>query len=93
MPRPRLRRRIRGRPNSDYFKPVGIPLRNLEEIELEMQEFEAIRLIDFKKIPQELAARQMKISQPTFSRILKTAREKIAQAIIQGKAIKINKSK
>jgi len=77
MPRPRLRRRIRGRPNSDYFKPVGIPLRNLEEIELEMIN----------------AAERMGISQPTFSRILKTAREKIATSIVQGKAIKINKSK
>ena len=58
MPRPRLNRKIRGKPNADYFKPAGIPLKELEEIKLEMQEFEAIRLIDFQKIPQEEAPRR-----------------------------------
>ncbi len=91
MPRPKLKRRIRGKPHSNYFKPAGIPIKDLEETNLEMQEFEAIRLIDFKGIPQEKAAELMKISQPTFSRILKSAREKISQAIVQGKAIKIEK--
>ena len=93
MPRPKLRRRIRGKPSSDYFKPAGIPLKKLKEIKLEMQEFEAVRLVDFKKIPQEIASKQMEISQPTFSRILKIAREKIAEAIVAGKAIKIDKLK
>lgn len=91
MPRPRLNRRIRGKPNSNYFKPAGIPLKDLVEISLEMQEFEALRLIDFLKISQDEAAKKMEISQPTFSRILKTAREKVSEAIINGKAIKIEK--
>jgi predicted DNA-binding protein (UPF0251 family) len=92
MPRPRLKRRIRGKPNSDYFKPAGIPLKNLEETKLEMQEFEALRLIDYNKVPQEKAAEQMNVSQPTFSRILKSAREKISESIVKGKSIKIEKA-
>lgn len=93
MPRPCKRRRIRGNPNSDYFKPAGIPIRLIDETLLNMDEFEAIRLIDFKEIPQEEAAEKMQISQPTLSRILKSARKKISDAIINGKAIKIEKPK
>jgi len=61
----------------------------LEESSLDISEFEAIRLIDFKRIPQNEAAKKMKISQPTFSRILNIGREKIADAIVNGKAIRI----
>jgi len=89
MPRPFKRRRIRGNPNSSYFKPAGIRTIELEETILKLAEFEAIRLIDLNEIPQEEAAEQMQISQPTLSRILKSARKKIADAIINGKAIRI----
>jgi predicted DNA-binding protein (UPF0251 family) len=89
MPRPCRRRRVRGRPNSSYFKPAGQRITELEETILTMPEFEAIRLIDLKEIPQEEAAQKMEISQPTLSRILKSARKKIADSIINGKAIKI----
>ena len=88
-PRPCLRRRIRGRPSSSYFKPVGIPITDLEEIKLTLAEFEAVRLIDFEQIPQKKAAEKMEVSQPTLSRILTSARKKISEAIIKGKAIKI----
>jgi len=91
MPRPCKRRRIRGNPNSNYFKPAGIPIRELKEIELEIAEFEAMRLVDFQGISQEQSAKQMQISQPTLSRILSSARNKIADSIINGKAIKIIK--
>ena len=91
MPRPCIRRRVFGRPNASYFKPAGIPLRHLEESVLTLPEFEAIRLIDLNEEPQEQAGKQMQISQPTLSRILKSARKKIADAIITGKAIKIEK--
>jgi predicted DNA-binding protein (UPF0251 family) len=93
MSRPCKRRRIRGNPHSNYFKPAGIPLNQLNEIELTMDEFEAIRLVDFQEISQELASRQMQISQPTLSRILSSARKKISDSIINGKAIKIEKFK
>ena len=91
MPRPCKQRRIRGRPDSSYFKPVGKRMFELQEIVLTLPEFEAIRLIDLNGIPQEEAGNKMQISQPTLSRILKSARNKIADAIINGKAIRIEK--
>ena len=91
MPRPCKRRRVRSRPNSSYFKPAGIRKTQLDEIVLESDEFEAINLIDVNMIPQQKASEKMQISQPTFSRILSSGRKKIADAIVNGKAIKIIK--
>ena len=91
MPRPHKRRRVMGKPNSSYFKPAGIRMIELEESILTMSEFEAIRLVDLNEVPQEEAGREMQISQSTLSRILKIGRKKIADAIVNGKAIKIEK--
>ena len=91
MPRPCLRRRVRGRPNSSYFKPAGIRMIDLEESVLEMSEFEAIRLVDLKGVSQDEAGMKMQISQSTLSRVLKNGRKKIADAVVNGKAIKISK--
>ena len=63
----------------------------LEESVLSMSEFEAIRLVDLNEISQEEAGKQMRVSQATLSRILKFGRKKIADAIVNGKAIKIDK--
>jgi predicted DNA-binding protein (UPF0251 family) len=90
MPRPRIGRRIRFSPETTYFKPAGISLRDLEESVLERDELEAIRLVDLKGIEQTRAAEQMNISQPTLSRLLTSAREKIAEALVNGKAIRVN---
>jgi predicted DNA-binding protein (UPF0251 family) len=90
MPRPHKRRRVQGRPNSSYFKPAGIPKSELKEIVLTSDEFEALRLIDLEKRQQQEACEKMEISQPTLSRILQSARNKIADSIINGKAIKID---
>ncbi len=89
MSRPRLRRRIRFRANTTYFKPAGIPMRNLEQEILNSDEIEAIRLIDHDEIEQKKACKKMGISQPTLSRLLKSGRKKISQALIHGKSIKI----
>lgn len=91
MPRPCIRRRVRGRPNSSYFKPAGKRIIEIDETILSMPEFEAVRLVDFKQVTQEKAGEQMQISQSTLSRILQSARKKIADAIVNGKAIKIIK--
>lgn len=90
MPRPRLYRRIRFRPQATYFKPQGIPMRFLEVIELTKEEVEALRLKNLKNLDQEEAAKEMKTSQSTFQRILSSAYKKISEAIIKGKAININ---
>lgn len=89
MPRPRKRRRVRGKPNSSYFKPNGIPLKDLEEVILFSDELEAIRLKNLEELDQKEAAKKMEISQPTFHRLLNSANKKITQALVNGKAIKI----
>lgn len=89
MPRPRMLRFIRGMPRVNYFKPAGIPLRALGEIVLTVDEFEAVRLRDLEGLTQTEAAKRMRISQPTFQRIYDSARKKIAQALVEGKALRI----
>lgn len=91
MTRPKIPRIIKFNPNIVYFKPRAVPLSILEEMELKTDELEAIRLCDYKGLKQTKAAKQMKISQSTLQRILNLARQKIAEALIQGKAIKINR--
>jgi len=91
MPRPKLKRRLRFSPEVLYFKPRGVPLSVLEEVELLPDELEALKLHDVDNLDQTAAAMKMKISQPTFGRILDKAYKKIATAIIKGKAIKIVK--
>lgn len=76
-------------PAVTYYKPRGIPLRILEEVTLEPDEFEAIRLHDAEGLDHRQAAAKMGISQPTFSRILTGAYRKIADALVTGKAIRI----
>jgi predicted DNA-binding protein (UPF0251 family) len=89
MPRPFCNRRIAGRPAVPVFKPMGIPLHDLEAVNLTLDEFEAIRLADLDSCYQELAASQMQVSRPTFSRILDTAHRKLADALVHGKALRI----
>ncbi len=89
MPRPRLCRRIRFETNTNYFKPQGVPLRELEVVELTLEEMEAIRLRHINNLDQTQAAEEMNTSQSTYQRILYSAYEKITDALINGKAIKI----
>ena len=89
MVRPRLRRRIRFNPEVTYYKPLGVPMRFLKEIELTNEEVEALRLKNIKDLDQVECARRMKTSQSTFQRILSSAYKKITEALIEGKAIKI----
>ncbi len=89
MPRPRIPRCVRFKPNVYYFKPQGIPLRMLEEVVLLPDELEALKLYEVDGLEQTTAAEKMKISQPTFARILDSANKKIANALVKGKAIRI----
>ena len=91
MPRPRIPRCLRFKPNVYYFKPQGIPLRELEEIVLLPDELEALKLHEIDGLEQIVAAKRMEISQPTFARILGSGQKKVAEAIIKGKAIRIEK--
>ena len=89
MPRPRLTRRVFSEPNVNYFKPAGVRMAGLEEIALKVEEFEALRLKDLEEMEQEEAAEKMGISQPTFCRLVSSARKKVADAIVNGKAIRV----
>lgn len=92
MVRPKNPRHLRFNPRVMYFKPRGVPLSELEEVELLSDELEALKLHDVDGFDQIEAAKKMKVSQPTFGRILDKAYKKIAKAIIEGKAIKIIKN-
>ena len=89
MPRPRKPRYLRFQLNVYYFKPRGVPLRFLEEVKLLPDELEALKLAEVENLKQTKAAKMMRVSQPTFARILSSAHKKIAEALITGKAIRI----
>ena len=91
MVRPIKPRRVLFDPDVVYFKPRAVPLFMLEEVDLGIDELEALRLCDYKNLEQTETAKKMKISQSTLQRILTSARKKIAEALIEGKAIKIRK--
>jgi len=73
------------------FKPCGIEKVNLERVILNEDEMEAIRLSDFEGLYQQECADRMEISRTTFSRLIESARKKIADALINTKALRINK--
>ena len=88
--RPRKNCRVTVEPRVDFFKPRGIPLSHLEQVGLAVDELEALRLADFLGLSQTEAGTLMKVSRPTFGRILGRARKKVADALIHGKAIQID---
>jgi len=90
MVRPRKIKIVNFEPGVTYFKPRAVPLSQLEEVELTLDELETLRLSNLEKLNQEDAAKKMKIHQSTFQRTLTRAREKITDALINGKAIKIH---
>ncbi len=89
MARPTKWRRVAFIPQVTYFKPAGVPARFLERVELSVEELEAIRLKDVEGLQQEECAERMRISRPTFQRVLESARRKVADVLINGKALRI----
>lgn len=89
MSRPFKCRRVCFVPGVTYFKPAGIPLRFLEENCLSLEETEAIRLRDREHLEQVECARKMNISRSTFQRVLASARRKVADSLLAGKALRI----
>lgn len=89
MPGRPSRRRICGRPTVAIFKPAGAPARDLDELAMTLDEFEAIRLADLEGLYQEEAASRMRVSRTTFGRIVDTARRKVAEALMRGLALRI----
>jgi uncharacterized protein len=95
MPRPNLCfcRKIKFEPNVVYFKPQGVPMRSLEIVEISMEEIEAYRLRHIDDLEQIDAAKKMGATPSTYQRILYSVYKKIADALINGKAIQITKHK
>ncbi|HTZ11275.1 MAG TPA: DUF134 domain-containing protein [Candidatus Margulisiibacteriota bacterium] len=89
MSRPCRCRRIRCNPDTNYFKPRGIPVDSLEEVNLTLDELEAVKLADFDGLYQEDAAKKMNISRQTFGNIIARAHKKIADVLLHAKALRI----
>ncbi|MFH1049550.1 MAG: DUF134 domain-containing protein [bacterium] len=90
MPRPHKCRKIFSNPDVVFFKPAGIMMQKLEEVILTLDEFEAVRLADYEDLYQEKAAEKMNISRQTFVNIINSAHKKIADFLINAKALQIN---
>jgi len=90
LARPPCPRRVAAPPACDYFKPRGIPMTELEEVALSVDELEALRLADLEGLYQDAAAQRMSVSRATFGRIVEAARRKVAEALVHGKALKIS---
>ncbi|MBN1645542.1 DUF134 domain-containing protein [Candidatus Woesearchaeota archaeon] len=93
MVRPRKTKLVSYEPDITYFKPRAVPLTELQEVELNIDELETLRLTNLCKMSQLQAAKSMGIHQSTFQRALVRAREKITDALVKGKAIKIKGGK
>lgn len=87
--RPKKSRWIKCVPGERCFKPLCKPLNQLDVVSLSLDEFEAVRLASLEGLKQIDAAKLMKISRPTFSRILTSAQKKIADGLVNIKAIRI----
>jgi predicted DNA-binding protein (UPF0251 family) len=87
MPRPCKCRWIAAEPPVSAFKPVGVPGRQLEAIELGLDELEALRLADLEGLYHDSAAERMGVSRPTFGRLIERARHKVACALLQSKML------
>jgi predicted DNA-binding protein (UPF0251 family) len=89
MVRPKKARLVESEPEVTYFKPRAIPLAELEEVKLSVEELEALKHKFLDRDWQEAAAKEMKVSRTTFWRVFNSAGKKVADALINGKAIRI----
>jgi len=89
MSRPCCPRHIAHHPPANYFKPAGIPLCELQEVELAADEMEALRLADVEDLYHTEAAKKMRVSRQTFDRIVRRAHAKVAEALVHGRALRM----
>ena len=89
MVRPQKNRIVTCNPDVNYFKPRGMPMMDLSEVQITVDEREALRLSDLLCMSHEEAGKKMGVSRATFGRIIQKAHKIVADAIINGKAIKI----
>ncbi len=89
MPRPKKARGVRRPPIFSKFKPAGVKGCSLDQVQLSLDEYEAIRLCDYEGLDHAGAADEMGISRSTFSRLIEKARSKLAGFLIEGKVLSI----
>ena len=89
MARPPKCRIVDREPAVTYFKPRGIPLRNLEEVTLTVEGAEALRLSEIEGLDQDSASERMGVSRQTFGRVLGEARKTVARAVVEGLGLRI----
>ncbi|MBN2890489.1 MAG: DUF134 domain-containing protein [Bacteroidales bacterium] len=89
MARKEKNRIVHQPPLYSEFKPAGVAARFLNQIELSLDEYEALRLADYEGMSQDEASFEMDISRPTFTRLIEKARKKMVEFIVTGKKLKI----
>ncbi|WP_166967419.1 DUF134 domain-containing protein [Yeosuana marina] len=89
MPRPKKKRKVNNPPKMLGFKPFGIAFCETENIMMQYDEYETVKLVIYDDMPQDEAADKMEVSRPTLTRIYNSALKKIAQAFVEGKSIMI----
>ncbi len=89
MPRPRIPRFVQGRPVAGVFEPDSSPPWGRGDVVLPLEGLEAIRLVDHQGLDQETAAGVMNVSRQTLGRILAAARAVVADALVNGKTLRI----
>jgi predicted DNA-binding protein (UPF0251 family) len=89
MSRPQKARKIYNPPKMKGFRPFGMPSCVRESVRLKFEEYESLRLVNYEMFPQDVAAKQMNISRPTFTRIYNRALKLIAKSFVEGRAIEI----
>jgi predicted DNA-binding protein (UPF0251 family) len=89
MVRPQKSRLVKIDPKINYFKPRGVPMVDLAQVQLTVDELEALRLADFLAVSHEEAGKEMGVSRATFGRIVERARKIVADALLNGKAINV----
>ncbi|KFZ37682.1 hypothetical protein HR45_09695 [Shewanella mangrovi] len=87
MGRPKIPRIICGQPADSCFKPNGIPMTQLEQVSLNPDEFEALRLVDLQGMQQQQAAVEMQVSRQTLANLVKSGRKKMVDCLANGKAL------
>lgn len=90
MPRPRKCRWVQNKPHIAYFKPREVPMRELTEVTLTVEGYEALRMADLEGLSHQEAAKRMKVSRHTFGRVLAVARRAVAEAVVLGQALRID---
>jgi predicted DNA-binding protein (UPF0251 family) len=89
MSRPKKKRIVKEPPLFRQFKPIGMPVNRMPVVQLTLDEYEAIRLVDLLGLEHSEAAEEMEISRSTFTRLIDKARTKTATMLVKGHALTI----